>query len=313
MSRQWRTPQQRIQQEAALIYARTVPCDHVLTILKEETRKNIIRIVFSICCFITKYPATMINRISSPPPRKTARFLPAVLLMLFLQARLVETAPWYFLPTFGHDVRWVQGIADYPSSTTETSPPLPVQARFLRSADSGFTEREREFVHWRKATFPHEDFMRIMPERNVFGWYAHAFNVPKWLMKLDIVMDLGIVDDADETFVNGTFVGSTGRVPNGSVWQKDRRYRIPADLLRENGNAVAVQTWSLWGLGGIVGPPVLKTAAVPADASTQVTRPGVFLIASVGLWKYPQAWETQAMQRSGRHAANRLLAWLPAE
>ena len=182
-------------------------------------------------------------------------------------------APWYFLPTFGHDVRWVQGFTDDSFATAGqkhpdggTPPRLPPQARFLLFADSGLTAAERRLVHWHEVEFPHGDFMRIMPGRDVFGWYVHAFDIPKWLSGLDVVMDLGIIDDADETFVNGTFVGSTGRVPGGSVWQKDRRYRVPAELLRKHGNTAAVQTWSLWGLGGIVGPPTLKAAAVPADA-----------------------------------------------
>ena len=160
------------------------------------------------------------------------------LLLLLLHAGLVKAAPWYFLPTFGHDVRWVQGFADGYFATASTPPPhragtptgLPPQARFLLFADSGLTATERRLVHWHEVEFPHEDFMRIMPGRDVFGWYVHAFDIPKWLSGLDVVMDLGVIDDADETFVNGTFVGSTGRVPGGSVWQKDRRYRVPAEL-----------------------------------------------------------------------------------
>ena len=243
----------------------------------------------------------MIHNASSLPFRKNAGLFPTVLLLLLLQAGAEGAAPWYFLPTFGHDVRWVQGFADGYFATARTPPPLPPQTRFLLFADSGLTAAERRLVHWHEVEFPHGDFMRIMPGRDVFGWYVHAFDIPKWLSGLDVVMDLGVIDDADETFVNGTFVGSTGRVPGGSVWQKDRRYRVPAELLLESGNGgtpavlpsrgrdarvtsmaaggthaapwgntVAVHVWSLWGLGGIVGPPVLKAAAVPADAQWDV-------------------------------------------
>jgi len=54
----------------------------------------------------------MPDNASSPPLRKAAGLLPAVLLLLLLQAGLVGAASWYFLPTFGHDIRWVQGFAD---------------------------------------------------------------------------------------------------------------------------------------------------------------------------------------------------------
>lgn len=54
----------------------------------------------------------MDNQSSTHPFRKTAGLFPAVLLLLLLQTGAVVAAPWYFLPTFGHDVRWVQGFAD---------------------------------------------------------------------------------------------------------------------------------------------------------------------------------------------------------
>ena len=54
----------------------------------------------------------MIKTILFNPFSKAAGLLPAVLLLLFLQAEAVEAAPWYFLPTFGHCIRRVQGVAD---------------------------------------------------------------------------------------------------------------------------------------------------------------------------------------------------------
>ena len=161
----------------------------------------------------------MPKKSSSPPFSKNAEFFPAVLLLLLLlQAGAEEAAPWYFQPTFGHDVRWVKGFDDAYFATAGRKHPdggmptgLPPQARFLLFANSGLTAAERRLVHWHEVEFPHGDFMRIMPERGVFGWYAHAFDIPKWLSGLDVVMDLGVVDDADETFVNGAFAVDAGR------------------------------------------------------------------------------------------------------
>ena len=54
----------------------------------------------------------MPNKSSPSPFRKTAGLLPVILLLLFLRVGVVGAVPWYFMPTFGHDVRWVQGVAE---------------------------------------------------------------------------------------------------------------------------------------------------------------------------------------------------------
>ncbi|MBQ7649508.1 MAG: hypothetical protein IJS15_01030, partial [Victivallales bacterium] len=58
--------------------------------------------------------------------------------------------------------------------------------------------------------------------------------------------------------------------PDGSAWQSDRIYRVQGYLLNRYFNYMAVHVWSLWGLGGIVGPPVLKAAPAPPDAQWEV-------------------------------------------
>ena len=132
------------------------------------------------------------------------------------------------------------------------------------------TDDERRESLWHTVAFPHRDFMRLMPEEKVFGWYGCEFDVPKSLGGMDMLADLGIIDDSDETFVNGALIGATGRVPNGSAWQTDRLYRIPSQRLTPFYNYMAVHVWSLWGLGGIVGPPVLKAAILPQNAQWDV-------------------------------------------
>ncbi|MBQ7178217.1 MAG: hypothetical protein IJS08_12445, partial [Victivallales bacterium] len=108
-----------------------------------------------------------------------------------------------------------------------------------------------------------------MPGKCMFGWYGCEFEIPPELSGLDILADLGIIDDSDETFLNGTVVGCMGRVPNGTAWQSDRLYRIPSNLIQER-NYMAMHVWSYWGLGGIIGPPVLKAAITPLNAQWNI-------------------------------------------
>ncbi|MBQ7650031.1 MAG: hypothetical protein IJS15_03680, partial [Victivallales bacterium] len=170
---------------------------------------------------------------------------------------------WYFLPCFGKDIRGVEIPQDGDGHFYE-SIPEPIQK--LLSTDSTLTDEQKAEMRWQDATFPHDDFSRIMPDWKVFGWYGCEFDMPEPLLGLDLIADLGRIDDSDETFVNGTIVGTMGKVPGGSAWQTDRIYRIPSWRLASCRNFMSVHVWNLWGYGGIVRVPVLKAALCPHDA-----------------------------------------------
>ena len=71
-------------------------------------------------------------------------------------------------------------------------------------------------------------------------------------------LHLGLVDDCDETFVNGRPVGKT------CGWDTPRAYALPAGLLHAGDNVVAVRVTDTGGDGGIHGPAAnlrLDTAA----------------------------------------------------
>ena len=176
--------------------------------------------------------------------------------------------PWYFLPTFNTEIRGLQhDVSANPHGFHES---LPRVVSEFQWSDNGLSRVERQFVRWHTAEFPHEDFVRLMPQRDVHGWYAHAFDIPRMFRGMDLVIDLGVIDDADETFLNGSQLGKTGKIPGGSAWRTDRLYRASATRLRDEGNIVAVHVWSQWGLGGIVGPPVIKAAVAPVDAEWEL-------------------------------------------
>ncbi len=174
---------------------------------------------------------------------------------------------WRLLPCFGKHVR---GIERHAAADGHFYSEVPEQARPLLSEDGGLDERQRELVGWHAVEFPHREFMELMPARRSFGWYGCEFDVPPELCGMDVIVDLGIIDDSDETFVNGTKVGCMGRVPDGSAWHSDRLYRVQGHLLNRYFNYMVVHVWSLWGLGGIVGPAVLKAALAPQDAQWEV-------------------------------------------
>ncbi|HEX8347901.1 MAG TPA: alpha/beta hydrolase-fold protein, partial [Actinoplanes sp.] len=95
-----------------------------------------------------------------------------------------------------------------------------------------------------------------------FAWYRRSFTLPErpaGVQDSAVVAALGKIDDADQTFLNGREIGSTGGFPPGfdSTWEVPREY-YPADGLLRWGatNVIAVRVYDGTGGGGFYQGPV---------------------------------------------------------
>jgi sialate O-acetylesterase len=87
--------------------------------------------------------------------------------------------------------------------------------------------------------------------------------------KKEAILYLSKVDDEDITYVNGVQVGTN------NIWETKRIYKIPAGVLKEGTNVIAVRIVDYTGGGGIYGDPAdlkidFKDSNMPLD----------------GLWKF---------------------------
>jgi hypothetical protein len=106
-----------------------------------------------------------------------------------------------------------------------------------------------------------------------FAWYRVRFTAPRRSPSGPLVLDLGRIDDCDESFVNGQRVGATGGMPPRyeSRWQGYRRYAVPRDLVRwGRENVVAIRIYDGGGPGGFYSfrrdrPPSFILAPVRSD------------------------------------------------
>ncbi|HKO76561.1 MAG TPA: sialate O-acetylesterase, partial [Flavobacterium sp.] len=87
--------------------------------------------------------------------------------------------------------------------------------------------------------------------------------------KKEAVLYLSKVDDEDQTYVNGVQVGTN------NIWEAKRVYKIPAGVLKEGSNVIAVKITDYTGGGGIYGDP----ADLKIDFKDSV-------VALDGLWKF---------------------------
>ena len=87
---------------------------------------------------------------------------------------------------------------------------------------------------------------------NVYAWYRIKIIIPS-SMKISekgnrIKLNLGKIDDVDQTFFNGKMIGQTGSLPPNyeTKWDAERVYTIPEkDILWDKENVIAVRVFSL--------------------------------------------------------------------
>jgi beta-galactosidase len=88
-------------------------------------------------------------------------------------------------------------------------------------------------------------------------WYRKTFDMPVLPSGDELTLVVGAVDDEDWTYLNGKLLGSiTAQTNPENYWDAQRRYKVPAGLLRPTGNVLAVRVNNLRGTGGIVRQPV---------------------------------------------------------
>ncbi len=143
--------------------------------------------------------------------------------------------------------------------------PSPAQCSWLCKtvgvpAEADYSAPEVPDTDWTPVPLPDRDWDERGNYRSDFGWYRYHFTPDPAFSGRDMVLKLGIVDDVDATYCNGTLIGQTGAFPPqaSSAYNVDREYLIPADVLRYGvDNVLAVKVYDMGGIGGLLGSPRL--------------------------------------------------------
>lgn len=138
---------------------------------------------------------------------------------------------------------------------------LPAGWRFATGDDASRADPGFDDGAWAVVAVPGSWEDSGFPTHNGYGWYRVRFRLPPDWPAGDAVLDLGVVDDVDTTYVNGKPVGTTGRFPPDyeTQFSTPRRYTVPDALLRrQDGSAaradnfIAVRVFDQGGPGGIL-------------------------------------------------------------
>ncbi len=120
-------------------------------------------------------------------------------------------------------------------------------------------------ISWKSPDYDDSDWERIrVPSSwenegfhgyNGYAWYRRSFEINPDLENMNLYLHLGYVDDADEVYINGKLVGSTGTLPPNfsTAYNMFRKYVIPASYLNFNSeNIIAVRVYDEMLEGGII-------------------------------------------------------------
>lgn len=116
------------------------------------------------------------------------------------------------------------------------------------------------------------------------GWFRKKIELPgSWIGK-ELVLELGPIDDMDETFVNGVKVG--GFMEDGN-WQMIRNYTVPDSHVKDSVLLIAVRILDNQGGGGIYGKKEQMNVRLK-DSSEKIS--------IAGSWKFLPVAELRNMK-----------------
>ena len=194
---------------------------------------------------------------------------------------------------------------------------LPIEEgwRIQRGDNPAWSQPNFDDSAWKAITVGQPWEKGGLPKYNGYAWYRLKLMIPSTLDEKaraekyqQLLLNLGKIDDADTTFLNGVKVGATGDPSNpGNSWTEERKYVIPLNLVRwDEDNVIAVKVFDSDGDGGLhKGPYTLS----PPDWH-HFTRVKIGLGRGDGIYPNNKSTKlTAAIINEGLEAVNGSVSW----
>jgi sialate O-acetylesterase len=131
-----------------------------------------------------------------------------------------------------------------------------------------------------------------IPELTNFNgamWYRTSVTLTPQQARQQATLNVGWVDDLDQTWVNGVAVGSTYG-PNSA-----RAYTLPAGTLKPGLNSIVVNVLDTYGAGGMTGPEEMRAITFADGTSVRLGGEWSYSVAPASVGWPPRApWETNS-------------------
>jgi len=142
--------------------------------------------------------------------------------------------------------------------------PLEGMWKFSTGDSEKWKDPDYDDSQWDNFLVPMQWDMQGLKDYDGYGWYRTRFTIDKRFKDKRLVLLLGKIDDFDETYLNGEFLGATGYMNKNPRWNDYddeydtyRAYRFDSDNLNfDKENVIAVRVFDGRLIGGIYKGPV---------------------------------------------------------
>lgn len=111
------------------------------------------------------------------------------------------------------------------------------------------SEPEYDVSDWKEMTLPQYIEEGITGSFDGIVWFRRTLNLD-YSPQNQHILSLGPIDDMDAVYINGEKVGQTLKT---GLYQKDRVYEVPSNVLKSGENVIAIQVIDPQGNGGLWG------------------------------------------------------------
>ncbi|GAB5518031.1 MAG: hypothetical protein RhofKO_02820 [Rhodothermales bacterium] len=125
---------------------------------------------------------------------------------------------------------------------------------FSLGDDEAWAEADYDDSEWDRMYVPARWEDEGYPGYDGFAWYRTTFDLPRGPYR-KLVFRAGRIDDVDEVYINGHFLGKSGSMPPHykTAYHHWREYTIPMDYLKPGGeNVIAIRVFDERIEGGIL-------------------------------------------------------------
>ena len=138
---------------------------------------------------------------------------------------------------------------------------------------SGWARPDFDDAGWPCMSLP--GYWQSLPEMNFNGvvWFRRTLDLPASWQGQELEVQLGAVDDFDDTYANGERIGGLGKDVN-EAYAQPRCYRISSRLTRTDRLTLAVRVFDHYGLGGFRASPGQMRVVRPSHEGDAISIQG---------------------------------------